>query len=320
MVSIGYTLLCEQRSPTDLVRDAVAAEHAGFDFLAISDHYHPWVEAQGHSPNAWATLGAVAQATERIPLMSMVTAPTIRYHPAIVAQQAATVALLSGERFTLGLGAGEQLNEHVVGHGFPPVRTRHQLLAEAVEVIRELLHGGYVTHHGKRYTVDDAKVFDRPEQPVPLGIAVSGAASCRLAGRLADLAIATEPKAALVGGFAAAGGAGKPFYGRLPTCWGPDEAKSLALAHEQFAWASLGWKVKAELPNTRNFEAATAYVRPDDVASQVPCGPSVEPIVAGVRAYAEAGFTHLALLQVGPEQEAFCDFYADQLGQALRSV
>src|SRR5262245_32589231 len=161
-------MLCEQRSPTDLVRDAVAAERAGFDFLTISDHFHPWVEAQGHSPNAWATLGAIAQATERAELMSMVTAPIIRYHPVIVAHQAATVSVLSGGRFTLGLGAGEQLNEHVVGGGFPHVSTRHQQLAEAVEIIRELLAGGYVTYHGDHYAVTDAKLFDRPDGSLPL--------------------------------------------------------------------------------------------------------------------------------------------------------
>ena len=208
MVRIGYTMMCEQRSPADLVTDAVRAEEARFDFAVISDHFHPWVEAQGHAPYAWAVLGAAAQATERIPLMTYVTTPTIRYHPAIVAQKAATMALLAPGRFRLGLGAGEQLNEHVVGRGFPPVDVRHEMLAEAVTIMRRLWDGGSVTHHGKHFTVESAKLFDRPEKPPPIGIAVSGPASCRLAGQVADLLIAVEPKAELVQGFAAAGGAG----------------------------------------------------------------------------------------------------------------
>jgi len=318
MASIGYSMLCEQRSPTDLVRDAISAEQAGFDFLTISDHYHPWVEAQGHSPNAWVTLGAVARATDRVELMTMVTAPTIRYHPAIVAQQAATMALLAGGRFTLGLGAGEQLNEHVVGRGFPPVTIRHEQLSEAVEIIQELLAGGYLTYQGEHYNVSDAKLFDRPETPIPVGIAVSGPESCRLAGEMADLAIATEPKASLVRDFAEAGGAGKPVYGQLAVCWGPDEAKCRALAREQFAWSLLGWKVMAELPNTRNFEAATRFMHEVDVAELIPCGVELEPIVEAARRYVDAGFTHLALVQIGPDQEEFCELFSERLGPELR--
>jgi G6PDH family F420-dependent oxidoreductase len=320
MVSIGYSMLCEQRSPTDLVRDAVAAERAGFDFLTISDHFHPWVEAQGHSPNAWATLGAIAQATERAELMTMVTAPIIRYHPVIVAHQAATVSLLSGGRFTLGLGAGEQLNEHVVGGGFPHVSTRHEQLGEAVEIIRELLAGGYVTYHGDHYTVADAKLFDRPERPLPVGIAMSGPKSCRLAGEMADLGIAIEPRPELVRQFSAAGGSGKPMYGQLSVCWGPDRAKGIALARELSAWSVFLWKVMAELPSPRNFERAASFVSEDAVAELIPCGPELEPIVAAVRRFVDAGFTHVCIVQIGPDQEEFCELFSERLGPALREL
>jgi G6PDH family F420-dependent oxidoreductase len=320
MVQIGYTMMCEQRSPKDLVADLVLAERAGFDFSVISDHYHPWLEAQGHSGYAWSVLGAAAQATERIPLMTYVTTPTIRYHPVVVAQKAATMALLSDGRFTLGLGAGERLNEHVVGHGWPAVDVRHQMLAEAVEVIRRLWDGGWVSYHGRHYDVEDAKLFDRPDTPPRLGIAVSGRSSCALAGRLADLVVAIEPKAELLELFAAAGGAGKPAVAQLPVCFGPDEAACRVLAHEQFRWATGGWKVQAELPNPVNFDAASRLVRPDDVAELVPCGPNVDAIVAAVAKFVDAGFTHVALVQVGDAQRELCDAYAGKLGDALREL
>lgn len=173
MVSFGYSLLCEQRGPRELVADAVAAENAGFDFEVISDHFFPWLDSQGHAPNAWPVLGAVASATEHVPLMTYVTCPIMRYHPAVVAQQAATVALLAGDgRFTLGLGAGENLNEHVVGRGWPPANVRHEMLGEAIEIIGELLAGGYVNIAGQHYRVDSAKIWDLPDDGVPIAVAV----------------------------------------------------------------------------------------------------------------------------------------------------
>jgi G6PDH family F420-dependent oxidoreductase len=320
MVRIGYTMMGEQRSPKDLVADAVLAEAAGFDFSVISDHYHPWFDVQGHSPYTWAVLGAVAQATARMPLMTYVTCPIIRYHPAVVAQKAATVALLSDGRFTLGVGAGEQLNEHVVGRGWPPVDVRHRMLAEAIDVMRLLWAGGYVTYRGEHFTVQDAKLFDLPATPPDIGVAMSGPAGCSLAGEKADLAIATEPRAELVRMFNDAGGAGKPAVAQLPVCWGPDEDKCRAFARQQFAWAATGWKVQSELPNPVNFEAATRFVREEDIAQTIPCGPSVEGIVQGVRRFVDAGFDQVALLQIGPAQREFCDFYASDLAAALRGL
>lgn len=320
MVALGYTMMCEQRSPKELVTDVVRAEEAGFDFAVISDHYHPWLEAQGHSPYAWSVLGAAAHATNRIGLMTYVTAPIIRYHPAVVAQKAATIALMSDGRFRLGLGAGERLNEHVVGRGFPSVDVRHHMLGEAVEIIQRLWDGGYVTFHGKHYDVEDAKLFDRPDTPPDIGIAVSGQASCHLAGEKADLMIGTEPQAKLVRMFEENGGHGKPVVGQVPVSWGADEAASRKLAHEQFAWAAGGWKIQAELPNTANFQAFANVVSEDQVAQKIPCGPSVDKIVQSVKQFVDAGYTEVSLVQIGSEQNAFCDFFTRELGPALREL
>ena len=189
MTTIGYTMMCEQAGPKELVRDVQLAEDAGFEFAVISDHYFPWVDAMGHSPYAWSVLGAAAQVTSRIELMTYVTCPIRRYHPAVVAQKAATVGILSDGRFTLGLGAGENLNEHVIGGGWPPVNIRHQMLGEAVDIIRSLWSGDYVNYVGHHFQVDSAKLWDLPEQPVKLGIAASGGQSSRARrreGRPAD--------------------------------------------------------------------------------------------------------------------------------------
>ena len=218
-LEIGYTMMCEQAPPRQLVSDVARAEAAGFDFSVISDHYSPWLESQGHSPYAWSVLGAAAQATEQIPLMTYVTCPTVRYHPVVVAQKAATVQELSEGRFTLGLGAGENLNEHVVGRGWPSVSIRHEMLEEATEIIARLLAGERVSFHGRHFTADAARLFDPPATPVPIGIAVSGPRACDLAGRRADLMIAVEPDASLGDLFDAAGGAGKPRVGQLPVCY-----------------------------------------------------------------------------------------------------
>jgi G6PDH family F420-dependent oxidoreductase len=320
MAQIGYTMMCEQREPRQLVEDVVRAEQAGFDFAVISDHYHPWLESQGHSPYAWSVLGAAAYATERIPMMTYVTAPILRYHPAVVAQKAATVALLSDGRFKLGLGAGENLNEHVVGRGWPAVDLRHEMFAEAVEIIRGLFGGDYFTYRGAHFDVEDAKLFDLPEEPPEIGIAVSGRSSCELAGEHGDYLIAVEPDASLIEMFAEAGGEGKPAVGQIPVSWGPDEAERKRLAREQFSWAAAGWKVMAELPNPVNFAAYTQFVREDDMAEMIPCGPGTDAIVESVGQFVEAGFTHVALVQVGDAQEEFCAFYEEELGAALKRL
>ncbi|MET7304269.1 LLM class F420-dependent oxidoreductase [Embleya sp. NPDC005575] len=321
MVKIGYTMMTEQAGPKDLVEHVVHAEQVGFDFSVSSDHYFPWLDAQGHASYAWSVLGAAAQATSRIPLMTYVTCPTMRYHPAVVAQKAATMQLLSDGRFRLGLGSGENLNEHVIGGGWPAADVRQEMLGEAVQIIRALFAGGYVNHHGTHFDVESAKLWDLPERPPPIGVAVSGEQGCALAGQIADLVIATEPRGELLAEFDRHGGAGKPRVGQLPVSYDPDRDAAIARAHEQFRWFGGGWKVNSELPGTAGFADATRFVRPEDVAESIPCGDDVGAFVDAVRAYAEAGFTEVALVQIGGEtQHAFLDWARDKLLAALREL
>ncbi|MBT1182631.1 LLM class F420-dependent oxidoreductase [Streptomyces sp. CJ_13] len=320
MVRFGYTMMTEQAGPRELVEHVAAAERAGFDFSVTSDHYSPWLAAQGHSPYAWSVLGAAAQATTTIPLMTYVTCPTVRYHPAVVAQKAATLQLLSEGRFRLGLGSGENLNEHVVGPGWPAAHVRLGMLEEAVEIIRALFAGGGVNHHGQYFDVEDARLWDLPEQPPPIGVAVSGDRSCDLAGRLADLVIAIDPDRELLEAFDRAGGAGKPRVGQLAVCYDPDRDAAVARAHEQFRWSAGGWRVNAELPGPAAFDQATRYVRPQDIAESIPCGDGTDEFVDAVRPFADAGFTEIALVQVGgAHQRPFIDWAESVLLPALRA-
>jgi G6PDH family F420-dependent oxidoreductase len=312
--------MCEQAGPKQLVRDVALAEDAGFDFAVISDHYFPWLDEQGHSPYAWSVLGAAAQATERIPLMTYVTCPIRRYHPAVVAQKAATMQLLSDGRFTLGLGAGENLNEHIVGGHWPIAGLRHEMLEEAVEIIRALWSGETVTYRGEHFDVESAKVWDLPDTEPPIGIAVSGPESCALAGRNADVMIATEPRAELGRMFDEAGGEGKPRVGQIAMSYDPDEQIAIKRAMEQFRWFTTGWPVNAELPLPASFDAASKTVRNEDVSERMPCGRDVERFVAGLRQFEQAGFTHVALVQIGADtQEQFISWAATELLPALAS-
>lgn len=322
MTAFGYTMMTEQSRPDRLVRDVVAAEAAGFDFSVCSDHYQPWLAEQGHAGYAWSILGAAAHATETIGLMTYVTCPTIRYHPAVVAQKAATLGILSGDRFRLGLGSGENLNEHIAGARWPAVGTRHAMLAEAVEIIGRLLDGeGSVNFRGDHFDVEQAKLWDLPASRVPIGIAVSGQDSCALAGRLADLMIAVEPKPELGEMFEAAGGDGKPRVGQVALSYDRDRETAVQRAHDQFRWFGLGWKVNADLPNPESFDAATAYVTPGQVAEQLSCGPDLEEHVEAIRPFIDAGFTEVAIVQIGGEhQESFIRWAEDSLLPALRSL
>src|SRR6476469_5696755 len=234
MTKYGYTLMTEQAGPVQLVRDAQAAERSGFDFEVMSDHFSPWLDSQGHAPNAWATLGAVAQATSQVELMTYVTCPIMRYHPTVVAQQAATVGLLSEGRFLLGLGAGENLNEHVVGQGWPPANVRHEMFVEAVRIIRDLFGGGYTNFAGEHFRVDSAKLWDLGDPAPRIGIAISGQQSADLAGEFADAMIAVEPDAELGTMFDEAGSRGKPRIGQVAISWDPSRDKAIQRAHDQF--------------------------------------------------------------------------------------
>jgi G6PDH family F420-dependent oxidoreductase len=323
MTQFGYTMMTEQSPPDELIRDIVMAEEAGFDFSVTSDHFQPWLAEQGHAGYAWSILGAAAQATERIGLMTYVTCPTLRYHPAIVAQKAATIGILSGNRFRLGLGAGENLNEHVVGKRWPAVGVRHEMLSEAVDIIAVLFDSedGRVNYRGRHFDVEQAQLWDRPSERVPIGIAVSGPSSCSLAGHKADLMVAVEPKPELGEMFDAAGGAGKPRVGQVALAYDPDRDRAIERAHAQFRWFGLGWKVNADLPNPEAFAAATQFVTPDQVAAALGCGPDVEEHVSKIKPFIEAGFTEIALVQVGAEHQAeFIRWAEQELLPALRTL
>ncbi len=325
MTRFGYTLMTEQSGPKQLVDYAVSAERAGFDFEVSSDHFSPWLSSQGHAPNAWTMLGAVAQATSSVELMTYVTCPTIRYHPAIVAQQAATLQILADGRFTLGVGSGENLNEHVVGKGWPTVTRRQEMLREAIQIIGELFGGEMVDWKGEYFEVDSARLWDLPDVPVKIAAAVSGDRSVETFAPLADHLIAVEPNKDLVDKWHDARRAtGLPgdvrVIGQLPISWDPDKDAAVARAHDQFRWFAGGWAVNADLPTTAGFAGATQFVRPEDTASSIPCGPDVDAIVEAVREYADAGFTDVALVQVGDEaQGRFLDEAAGPLLEALRA-
>jgi G6PDH family F420-dependent oxidoreductase len=326
MTRFGYTLMTEQSGPKQLVDYAVSAERAGFDFEVSSDHYSPWLSAQGHAPNAWAVLGAVAHATDRVELFTYVTCPTMRYHPAVVAQQAATVQILADGRFTLGVGTGENLNEHVVGKGWPTVVRRQEMLREAIQIIRELFTGEVVDWKGEYFQVDSARLWDVPEIPVAIAAAVSGERSVETFAPLADHLIAVEPDKNLVDAWHGAREAtGLPgdvrVVGQIPICWDPDRDAAVARAHEQFRWFAGGWAVNSDLPTTAGFAGATQFVKPEDTASSIPCGPDLDAIVEAVSKYWEAGFTDIALVQIGDDgQDSFFKEAAEPLLQKLRAA
>ena len=324
MTRFGYTLMTEQSGPKDLVRYSLAAERLGFDFEVASDHYFPWLDEQGHAPYAWTLLGAVAQATETVELMTYVTCPTLRYHPAVVAQKAATLGVLSDGRFQLNVGAGENLNEHVVGERWPAVGERQDMLEEAIEIIRALLTGDRVNFAGDFFQVDSAKVWDLPDEPIQIGAAVSGPDSIERFATLADHLVAVEPDADAIRAWDDARGHALPEsrkIGQIPISWDPDRDAAVARAHEQFRWFAGGWKVNADLPTTEAFDAASQFVRPADVAEQIPCGPDLDAVVEAVSAYWEAGFTDIALVQVGDErQDEFLATAAGPLLDKLRAA
>lgn len=317
--------MTEQSGPRQLVDYAVSAEQAGFDFEVSSDHYSPWLASQGHAPNAWPVLGAVAHATNTVQLYSYVTCPTIRYHPAIVAQQAATVQILADGRFTLGLGSGENLNEHVVGQGWPTVDRRLDMLAEAIKLIRELLSGDLIDFRGEFFEVDSARIWDVPEVPVTIAVSMTGEKSVEKLAVAADHLINVAPDREIVEGWQERRQATGVLpegrvIGQVPVCWDPDRVAAVERAHDQFRWFGGGWAVNADLPTPAGFAAATKFVRPEDVSDAIPCGPDLDAIVAAVAPYRDAGFTDIALVQIGDQgQQRFLDEAAQPLLAALRA-
>jgi G6PDH family F420-dependent oxidoreductase len=318
MVKLGYKLMTEEHGPADLVRNAKRAEQAGFDFAAISDHYFPWLEEQGHSPFAWSVLGAVAEATEHLGLMTSVTCPIMRYHPAIIAQAAATMGLLADGRFTLGLGAGERLNEHVVGAGWPGVAERYERLAEALDIIQGLLSGKLTTYRGQHFQLDHARLFDRPKRKLPVIVAAGVPEAGRLAGEKADGLIVTEPEKELIKAFTAGGGKG-PRYAEVAMCCGADEDKARKTAHRYFRWSLAGWPVLAELPHDEAFAAASEHVSVETIGEEISCGPSADRHLEAIHEFTAIGCDHIILTQIGPDQDFFFELFERKLAPALRA-
>ena len=317
---IGYSLSTEEHRPEDLVQFARMAEAAGFEYGSISDHYHPWIDAQGNSPFAWTVLGAIANATERLELITGITCPTMRYHPAIVAQAAATVASLAPGRFSLGVGTGENLNEHIVGAKWPPYETRAAMLEEAVEIIRRLWTGETVDHEGKYFTVENARLYTLPEEPPPLLVAGSGQKAATLAGRIGDGFIGVEPKKELIEAFEDGGttpaaaasksrNGGRPKYLQVNVCVAETEAEARKLAFELCPTVALSGELGNLLPSPTHYEEAVQLLSEDDVAKVILCDPDPEAHVAKLREGIDAGFDHLHVYQVGPDQGRFFRFY-----------
>jgi G6PDH family F420-dependent oxidoreductase len=312
-VELGYGLSCEEHGPNDLVRNARAAEEAGFSFAMISDHYHPWTDAQGQSPFVWSVIGGLAHSTERLWIGTGVTCPTIRIHPAIIAQAAATAQVMLDGRFVLGLGTGEELNEHVTGARWPGPQERLELLEEAIEILRELWQGGYRSHYGKHYTVEQARIYTLPEEPPPIAIAAAQPKAAQLAGRLGDGLIGVSPERDLLDEFDRAGGNGRPRYGQLTVCYADSEAEAKRTALEVWPNGGMSGSLGQELAIPEHYEAAAQLLDEDQVAETVVCGPDAERHLEAIREYEEAGYTHVWVHQVGRDQDSFFRFYGEQI-------
>lgn len=318
-MQLGYKLMSEEVGPCALVENAARAEEAGFEFAAISDHYFPWLDEQGHAPFIWSVLGSIATRTHRLGLLTAVTCPIFRYHPAVVAQAAATIGVMADGRFRLGLGSGERLNEHVIGGGWPSVDVRQERLEEAIDIIRLLFSGEMCSYRGSHFELDDARLFDLPESPLEIVLAAGGPRAARLAGEKADGLVTTEPSEGLVEAYREAGGKG-PRYAEISLCWAESEEEAVDTMHRFSRWSGFGWSVLAELATPRAFESVAKSVRPEDVAEKSPHGPDVEDYVAAAAPYVAAGYDHLILHQIGPEQTGFFRFFERELRSALREL
>lgn len=318
-MKLGFKLFAEGFGPREIVDQAVRAEQAGFDFVEISDHFHPWLHSHGHSGFVWSMLAAMAERTDGIELVTGVVCPILRVHPAIVAQAAATTALLSEGRFTLGVGAGERLNEHVVGQGWPNATKRHEMLREAIQIIRLLWSGGYHSYEGRHLVLEDAQVFDLPQERPDIIVAAGGEQAALLAAEEGDGMFCTEPSKTLTQAYRDSGGGG-PRYGEVPLAWATNEADALDSAREKFRFALTGWKVQAELPNPVNFEAATALIDREAMRDVFGYGPDPERHIETVREFAAAGFDHLCLINAGPDPEGFFTFFERELAGPLREL
>jgi G6PDH family F420-dependent oxidoreductase len=312
-MKIGYFLSSEETAPAELVRQARLAEQAGFDGLWISDHFHPWNDEQGHSAFVWSTIGAIAQATSRMKVTTAVTCPTIRLHPAVIAHAAATSAVLLEGRFALGLGSGEALNEHVLGDRWPQADERLEMLEEAVEVIRTLWQGGSQSHRGRHYRVENARIYDLPEQPTPILISGFGEKSTQLAARIGDGFCTVSPVAEAVDAFRRDGGEDKLVAGGVKVCWAEDEQSARETAFRLWPNDALPGELAQILPTPAHFEQAAELVTEQMIAESVTCGPDLDKHVAALREYEDAGFDELYVQQVGGGHERFFELYAEHV-------
>jgi len=312
MVELGYTLSSEEHSPNRLVEIARLAEDAGFGYALVSDHFHPWVDRQGQSPFVWPVIGGVAHATGRIRLGTGVTCPTMRIHPAIVAQAAATSAAMLPGRFFLGVGSGENLNEHVVARRWPEAAIRLEMLEEAVELIRSLWQGELVSHRGTHFEVANARLYTLPDEPPPLYVAGSGERAASLAARAGDGLIGVAPDSEFVGAYRDAGGTG-PRYGQLHVCWAETEEQARKTAREVWPNVAIPGELSQELPLPRHFEQAASTITEDMVSELVPCGPDPEVHLAQLQKFVDAGYDHVFVHQIGDDQEQAVEFYRREI-------
>lgn len=318
-MEIGYSLASEEHPPNTLVQYARRAEEIGFGFALISDHYHPWIDRQGHSPFVWSVIGGIAQATQRLRLGTGVTCPTMRIHPAIIAHAAATAAAMMPGRFFLGVGTGENLNEHILGDRWPPHDVRLAMLEEAVSLMRLLWQGGMQSAHGRYYTVENARIYTLPDEPPPIMVAAGGPRAAEAAGRFGDGLVSTAPVAELVEQFYQGGGSDtKPRYGHLTVCWAADEATARQTAYERWPNAAIKGELGFELPSPAHFEQASGMVTEDDVARSVICGPDSERHIGAIQQFVDAGYDHVYIHQVGPDQEGFFQFYTREVLPTFR--
>ena len=317
-MELGYAISSEEHAPLDLVANAARAEQAGFGFALVSDHFHPWIDRQGHSPFVWSVLGALAHETS-LPVGTGVTCPIMRIHPAILAQATATVASMMPGRFRFGVGTGEALNEHILGDVWPEWEVRAEMLDEAIELIRELWTGEQVSHYGDHFTVVNAKVYDPPPEDVPIIYAASGPRAAERAGRIGDALCVTHADAEIITAFRGAGGKGKPIYGQWTGSWATTEAKGKRTLKEIWPTGAIEGMASQELPLPLHFEQLTASVTEEQLAEHTPCGPDPEPHLAKARELIEAGVDHVYVHQVGPEQEGFLRFAAKELLPELRN-
>jgi G6PDH family F420-dependent oxidoreductase len=310
---LGFFLSCEEYGPQELVAQARAAERAGFHGLWISDHFHPWNHEQGQSPFVWSVIGALAGAGVRLPVATAVTCPTVRVHPAVVAQAAATSAVLLEGRFTFGVGSGEALNENILGGPWPEASVRLEMLEEAIELIRRLWSGETISHRGRHYRVEHAKLFTLPDEPPPILVSGFGPKSVDLAARVGDGYVTTSPDTELIERFRAGGGAGKPIQAGTKVCFAPSAEEARRTAHRIWPNEQLPGEVAQILPTPEHFEQASELVTEEMVAEVVPCGPDLEQHLATFQEYAEAGVDELYVQQIGGRHDEFFDAYAREV-------